>query len=469
MPEMSRVPVWGKISERTAPARPRIHWVSPLPPAATDIAHYTRRILPELTARADVVLWTDADSWDPRLERFCPVRRLDPARITTAQMHQAMQRTMPRAQPLGGAQGPEMTAPGAIFVHIGNSWEFHAGFLALARRIPAAIVLHDLSIQEMLFESINNGKLDRQVYEAVMRRWYPGVQGSRPMDDQIRMALTGEMSPAQLGARCPGFEIAMDHAVSMVTHTNAAHEAVTRKQYVPSYHLNLPFCATDKVVFRRAASGPLQFVQFGFIGPNRRLEQVLSALAGIGEDVDFVFDIVGKVWNPALIRQRCAELGLSDRVRVRGFVSEADLDALLCRAHLVFNLRHPTMGEASGSQLRIWNAGAASVVTDQGWYASLPESAAYKIPVEGEETALRELLMRLQDDRHMGEATGVAGYELLRTVHDPARYADGIVEIARAFPQDARDAVMAHASRRLLSRVSGDAIDLATERLGRFF
>ena len=52
-------------------ARPVIHWVSPLLPAETDIAHYTRRILPALCARADVTLWTDATTWDRELDRFC--------------------------------------------------------------------------------------------------------------------------------------------------------------------------------------------------------------------------------------------------------------------------------------------------------------------------------------------------------------------------------------------------------------
>ena len=46
---------------------PTIHWVSPLPPAATDIGHYTLRILHDLTKLANVVLWTDASKWDPNL------------------------------------------------------------------------------------------------------------------------------------------------------------------------------------------------------------------------------------------------------------------------------------------------------------------------------------------------------------------------------------------------------------------
>src|SRR5204863_631305 len=36
----------------------KLNWFSPLPPAATDLAHFTMRVLPALSQRADVTLWT---------------------------------------------------------------------------------------------------------------------------------------------------------------------------------------------------------------------------------------------------------------------------------------------------------------------------------------------------------------------------------------------------------------------------
>lgn len=62
-------------------AKPRIHWISPVPPAETDIAHYTHRILPELAEVAELVLWTDAADWDWNLHNIAPVRHLDPDRV----------------------------------------------------------------------------------------------------------------------------------------------------------------------------------------------------------------------------------------------------------------------------------------------------------------------------------------------------------------------------------------------------
>src|SRR5439155_4075393 len=53
----------------------KLNWFSPLPPAKTDIAHYTARILPALRAHAEVTLWTDQKDWDESLNLNAKVRR----------------------------------------------------------------------------------------------------------------------------------------------------------------------------------------------------------------------------------------------------------------------------------------------------------------------------------------------------------------------------------------------------------
>ncbi|WP_104019674.1 glycosyltransferase family protein [Roseovarius nitratireducens] len=428
--------------------RPRIHWVSPLPPAETDIAHYTLRILPELAERADLTLWTDAETWDAGLETFCPVRHLDPHRIVPGQMRPT------------GSHGDR---PGTVFINIGNAWCFHAGLLALARRMPSVIVLHDLALQEMFCDAVHHGLLVRDSYLTSMQHWY-GEDGW----NAAQQVLGGTQSAVELGQRFPGFELTMENAAAVLTHTPAASQAVAARGFLPAYRLDLPFRVTGPAYSDRSMQGPLRLVQFGHIGPNRRLEQVLEALADMGPDFDFVLDIAGKLWNPELIDARCEALGISGKVRRHGYVLEAELDALLGRAHLVFNLRHPTMGEASGSQLRIWNAAAASVVTDQGWYHDLPEDAVFRVPVDDDVAALRTLLERLDKDRTIGQSLGAAGYARLVERHGPAQYADGIAEVARAFEADTREAVLAHAARRLLSRGAEDT-GLVRRRLARFF
>ncbi len=107
--------------------------------------------------------------------------------------------------------------------------------------------------------------------------------------------------------------------------------------------------------------------------------------------------------NSDIIYDKLTQLNLVDRVHLHGFVSEPVLDDALRQAHLVLNLRHPSMGEASGSQLRIWNAGAPSVVTREGWYAGLPEDVVYSVDTDNEIAQLQALFLKLAADRRAGD------------------------------------------------------------------
>jgi len=255
--------------------------------------------------------------------------------------------------------------------------------------------------------------------------------------DAVHAVYKDEMTPGDLAHRIAGFELALTHAVSVLTHTPVARDAVEATQTVPTYLLDLPFRPSDaapEVI--RSGIGPMRFVQFGYTGPNRRLQNVLEALAPLTGEIDFHLDVMGNLWDPAYIAQRAADLGLSRHITLHGFVEESALDEAIARAHLVFNLRHPTMGEASGSQMRIWNAAAPSVVTDLGWYADLPDETVFKIDPDHEVPALQRLIRQLAADPALGRAKGAAGRAQLEARHAPARYAQGVKDVALRFQTD---------------------------------
>lgn len=425
-------------------SKPRVHWVSPLPPAPTDIAQYTARILPALAAATDLTLWTDAAKWDPALEAHCPVRRLDPDQ----------------------ARPRDFTGPGraeTVFVHIGNSWVFHSGFLRLVQRLPSVVVLHDMALQEMLVDAVTYGRFDPARYRAGMTRWY-GAAGTAWAEAVLSKAMTAQA----LAAQAPGFELVLPRAISVLSHTRAAQHAVTAQGRLPAYLVDLPFApSAQRPPARRASDGPLRLVQFGHIGPNRRLSAVLDAVATLSDEMDLHLDVMGQIWDTESIRAQITALGLERKVTLHGFVPEAMLDAALAQAHLVLNLRFPTMGEASGSQLRIWNAAAAAAVTDLGWYQDLPEDAVFKIPHEEEQTALLTLLRQLNADRSLGMSRGQAGRDRLEARHTPERYAHAVAQLASQASADAASALLARRARALLRQTADPSADVFTRRLAR--
>lgn len=398
--------------------RPTIHWVSPLPPSETDIAHYTTRILPALSQIAEVILWTDAPHWDFSLERYCSVRHFDPDIITPADFTAARRGT-----------GLEM-----IFIHIGNSWVYHAGLMRLAQRIPAIIVLHDLAIQELMTEAVEYDEWDADTYLAGMKKWYgdEGLQAGQACLDNSAKA-------SDVSSLMPGFELVMGRARAVLTHTAVARDAVAaRLPHIISHLLPLPYEISSKSPQMRTQNGPLRLLQFGWIGPNRRLEQVLEALAEMRPDFDYRLDVIGKIWNPDVIYKKISEFALEERVHLHGFVPEEVLDDFLQQSHLVLNLRHPSMGEASGSQLRIWNAGAASVVTRAGWYTSLPKDVAYSIDLEEEGAQLHTLFESIAADRHQINAMSQNGRAYLEAHHAPKAYAEAVVALMHDVARDAK-------------------------------
>jgi len=121
---------------------------------------------------------------------------------------------------------------------------------------------------------------------------------------------------------------------------------------------------------------------------------------------------------------------VADHIRLRGYVSDTQLDEALHSADFAINLRWPTMGEASASQLRYWSAALPTLVSDVGWYSELPDEAVCKISVENE---IPDLLAVLQDAlaspakyREIGER----GRQQLREAHSHSAYASELVALA---------------------------------------
>src|SRR3712207_5618000 len=104
----------------------KINWFSPLPPAKTDIAHCTARVLPALAERARVTLWTDEASWDPGLERYAAVRRYRPDAPPWTELNRA----------------------DANVYHIGNNYLFHGSIWQVSRRLPGIVVMHDVRLHD---------------------------------------------------------------------------------------------------------------------------------------------------------------------------------------------------------------------------------------------------------------------------------------------------------------------------------
>ena len=430
----------------------KLNWFSPLPPEQTDIAHYTARIAAALMRRFDVTFWTDLAADPKALPPEAKVRVFDPAKMTGRKFN-----------------GPLFN--GLNVYNIGNDARFHRGIVQVARKIPGLAILHDTRLHHLVFESARNNERPFSSYIDLAREIYgPGGEAKA---QKIVMA-EGRTIDEHVDDM-PFVEAFLENAIGALCHSKLASDDLRRCSTAPVLTLPLPFTSLARPPeTHRQWSAPWRFVMFGYVNPNRRLENILQALATWRDAPDFHFDVFGSLWNRPLIEKRIAESGLKARVTIHGFVPERQLDKAIASAHLAFNLRYPSMGEASGGILRSWAHATPALVTNTGWYADLPDEVARKLSVDEEIADIHKALNELVASPERYEQTGVAARNRLETLHSPDAYASALAAALENLPR----LMTRFASRRLMLNVAMNAksreersplLQVASERIPDLF
>jgi glycosyltransferase involved in cell wall biosynthesis len=391
--------------DTTAAPRPRLNWFSPLRPARTDIAHYALRTLPALAHHFDIVVWTERPYWPLEIESYARVRQWD------------------------GTSWSVLNAADVTLYHIGNNAQLHGWIWEAARRHPGVVVLHDTRLHEFFAGQLLEGGGSASAYLGAVRRSHGAAAALHAAG-----LLDGRVTADALAESIPLTELALHNARGAIVHTGLAFREVSTLARCPVLQLDLPYDAGAPHA-ARAWDGTLRLVVFGYLAANRRLESLLEAIATFPDRQRLRLDILGELSDPAAMSARIDALSLGDIVQVQGFVPEEELDQALDRSHLAVNLRFPTMGEASGSQLRIWSRGLASLVTRTGWYAELPPETVGFVDPASEVADLHEHFRAALADPAALRAMGEAGRRRLETQHHPDRYArelsDGIGPMMR--------------------------------------
>jgi glycosyltransferase involved in cell wall biosynthesis len=159
------------------------------------------------------------------------------------------------------------------------------------------------------------------------------------------------------------------------------------------------------------------------------LGAVLEALAAIGKREQFRLDICGELWDEGQVRTQIERLGLSSIVNLYGFLPDDQVEQKLSTAHLAINLRYPSMGEASLSQLQFWDYGLPTLVTRTGWYTSLPEEAVAFVRPDHEVADIKAHLRAFLADPGAFRAMGECGRRSL-IKNAPGRYIDAMAQFA---------------------------------------
>ncbi len=391
----------------------KINWFSPLPPVRSGIASVSDALVPAFKKHAEVTYWTDQEKWESHLDREIEVRRFDAQRPPTVELNSA----------------------DLNFYNIGNHRLYHQGIWLISRQHHGIVILHDLCLHHFFAGMYLDSWNDAAGYRAVMQRLY-GDEGHAAA---LRLCNEGAVVIDEIAPSFPLTPLALENALGAIVHSPVDRNTLARHRSLPAITLPLPSVSRREPpppqMVEHRKDQPYRLIIFGFLSLNRRLEPFLEALAGIPEKRAFRLRICGEVENAARIETRIRELGLDGLTQMTGYLSEEALDRELQQADLAVNLRYPTMGEASASQLKLWEYALPTLVTQVGWYSSLPAETVAFVRPEHEINDIRAHLQDfLKEPERFGEM-GRQGWCKLKRDHGPEAYVRSLISLAETVPE----------------------------------
>lgn len=377
-----------------------INWFSPLPPARSGIASFTRFLLPYLQRRATVRLWTH----QPVIETLsAEIVRYRPGRLTAQQEHMLE------------------TADQNIY-NLGNNALHHADMLDLFLLYPGSAIIHDGNLRG-LFRGYFHSRHSVPDLHKMVEHYSNGKSFSSHRRLQSRLA----------------DYLDREGSCHLETHIHRlapkiwVHTSEAKRQFPKAKKLNLMYPVRSCPAPHSRGKGPIHVTLFGSLNAFRPIVPLLKILAAFPQKNSMVLHIVGHFLDDSIenseaeIRKAVAKLKLIPSVSIHGFVSDERLEELLSMMDLAINLRTRSHGEASFSQLQIWSHGIPSVVSDIGWFKDLPDSIVTKVAPKDEKKVLHDIWRRAINGDPQLRLQGELGRQYLQTHHSPQAYADAIL------------------------------------------
>lgn len=426
------------------PGRPRLIYVSPLPPVRSGIADYSARLLRELASHYDIdVVIDQPEVTDPWLSANFSMRSL--------------QWFMDQAGSVA-----------RILYHFGNS-PFHAHMFDMLHHFPGVVVLHDSSL-------------------GAARNWMAHDAGdpdsfhSVLYDSHGHAALLHELRHGR-AATIDAWPVNRDviaSALGLIVHSEySASQA--RRHYGPAAankFVVVPFPRQrthgDRRLARRLLGiGLDDFVvcSFGMLAPTKLNHRLLTAWLQSSLAADkhcrliFVGENHGGDYGHALASTIRSDGG--ERVHVTGFVSSDSYADYLAAADLVVQLRTDSRGETSAAVFDALASGLPLIVNAHGTATELPESAVLRIADDFADAELVAALQELKESAASRIRLATAADAMIRE-HHPAevalRYRDAIEHFVAHSPE----AEQQRLTMQLLRADAGFAADrLARDELQR--
>ncbi|HEX2966568.1 MAG TPA: glycosyltransferase [Syntrophorhabdaceae bacterium] len=389
-----------RLARPSKQARPRLAYISPLPPARSGIADYSAELLPQLSQFYEidviVVQETISDEW---IRANCLIRSVS----WFKENYKLFDR---------------------ILYHFGNSG-FHSHMFDLLEEIPGVIVLHDFFLSNVL-HYMSNHKRGEWVRELYYSHGWPSSNASHGKKEGGDTVWT---YPCNLKI--------LQSARGVIVHSEYSRQ-LARRWYgsdAADYWAVIPLLRVPATnINREAARQGLGIAQdefvvcsFGMLGPaklNHRLVQAWLA-SPMAQDPHCRLIFVGENHNDYAVRlaDHIRRRGYKERIAFTGRVDTKTFRAFLASADIAVQLRALSRGETSGAVLDVMNYGLTTIVNANGSMSDLDERAVWKLQDEFTDEELIEALIVLWKDDSRRYRMGESARDIIIHNHSPQRCA----------------------------------------------
>ena len=395
----SRQPDAGSVPRQ----RPRLAYVSPLPPEQSGIADYSAEVLAEIEAFYDIeLIVTPGATPDPALSRFT-VRSAD-----WFDQHAA--------------------SYDRIVYHFGNS-NFHKHMFGLLQRHPGVVVLHDFYLSGVLDNMERDGDDPRAFMQALYAsHGYTGVQHH-----------TAEGRNATIWG-FPCNKQVLEHAAGVIVHSDFS-KRLAEQWYgagAADGWITLPLlrgqgAGNDPQQARQQARSALGLADdayivstFGMLGRTKLNDRLLDAFldSPLAADPRCQLVFVGENDAGEYGRELLAKIAASpaaQRIRITGFASAQDYAHWLAASDTAVQLRARTRGETSASVLDCLLHGVPTIINAHGASADLPPDVLVRLEDQFATADLAGALAALHADAGRRAQLATLARAYIRREHSPAQ------------------------------------------------
>jgi len=393
--------------------KPRLAFVSPLPPERTGIADYSAELLPALAAHYEIEVVVAQDRVDdPWVNLYGTVRDVSWLRAHANEIDR-------------------------VLYQVGNS-TFHQHMLPLLREVPGTVVLHDFYMSGLMAWLELHAGAEHAWTDALYASHGYGAVRERYLDADAAK----RKYPVNLQV--------LQYAQGLIVHSEYSR-SLAQQWYGEGFAdnweviplLRSPAGPTDKDAARKQLGldeDDFVVCSFGFLDSTKRNHRLLDAWldSALASDKRCKLVFVGENHGGdygSTILQTIRASGLGTRIRITGFATPEAFRLYLMAADMAVQLRTQSRGETSGTVLDCMNHALPLIIDANGSMAELDPEAVWMLSDEFEDDALIEAMETMWREPERRRALGERAREIILSRHAPAvcaqRYAEAIEHFHR--------------------------------------